>query len=236
MGPRALRSSRVASIYDQDTEEYLRHGIGLYLWFLLGESEDAHVDALIDFAELRGWLASQHVVDLGCGIGEFLVALRADFPCARYAGVTVSPVQWMHAQIRAPFALVDCADFNDWSMPDEVGLFILTESLGHVVNLPAFFQDLARSLVPNGRVLVQDVLSDSGLTWIPSWGYRVRSVGEVTDAAVSVGLRVRKVGYPEASTERARLFWAASPRIREVHQPGVGAANRCVLYLLEQRP
>jgi cyclopropane fatty-acyl-phospholipid synthase-like methyltransferase len=224
----------VAETYDEDTRDYLSHGIGLFVWFLLAETEPAHVERLVRYAGLSDHPAGLVVVDLGCGVGELLRLLHSTFPCNRYLGVTISSVQARAARARAPFARVDCADFNRWTMPTGVDLFVMVESLGHVHDLASFLGKCATSLNVGGRVLIQDVLSSNGLRSIPSWSYSVRQKAEVAECAVAAGLTVLDISEPVASSARAMQYWSESARVRQFHGPGVGAADRCVLYLLER--
>lgn len=231
MRRQGIQARSVARVYDDDTDDYLRHGIGIYVWFLLGETEDEHVARLAEFAGLSPWLTAKRVLDLGCGVGEFLRLLDQMHPGNVLSGVTNSSRQLVEARRRFPAGHFFLADLNRYE-GGQIDLLTSIESLGHVHELPSFLRRFRARFSSGGRVLIQDVLSGRGSDYIPSWDYRVRTAAEVCSAAQRNGFRVLAVEQPSASSLRSVAYWRSSRRA-QFHQPGVGAAQQCVLYLLE---
>ncbi len=226
-------TAELAAIYDADTEDYLSLGETIYVFFMLGSTEGAHVDAVLRYADLEGWLDGRFVFDLGCGVGEVLRLMSLRWPSARYSGITISPRQ--HTEMRSRVPLIDASlgDFNRASLPEDVDLFISLESIGHVEDLPSFLEQCAASMRHGGRFLIQDAISSTGSRLIPSWGYRLRPPSEMFAAARAAGLSIRAFDTPPFSMERAERYLARSRIARQMHQLA-GDSDGTAIYVFEK--
>ena len=60
------RGVLVASNWELETPEYLRHGMNIFQYCMLADDEKTHVDTVISIA---GYKPAFSVCDIGCGIG-----------------------------------------------------------------------------------------------------------------------------------------------------------------------
>jgi SAM-dependent methyltransferase len=165
-------SDPVADVYDALAPIYDAMGGGQPFATLVGE----RLEELI--ASRRGQLSDAlSFLDLGCGTGTLLLALRALHPGWRLCGVDVSPgmlavarskpghesVVWARARLPGPLPFADPFDL--------VGAFY--DTLNHLPDqeaLAATFRTVASALRPGG-LLVFDLNNAFGFeTW---WQYRV---------------------------------------------------------------
>jgi hypothetical protein len=89
------------------------------------------VDALHGLARLAALAPGAPVLDAGCGLGQGLSALRAEYPDARVSGVEWSPLLAWVARRRCRWAEVRRGDLwaDDWGGYDLVYLFQRPESM-----------------------------------------------------------------------------------------------------------
>ncbi len=113
-------------------------------------------------AELAGRrIRRPHVVDLGCGTGELVVALARRFRDARIVGIDLSPDMLLYAGRHATtdgrlrFTVGNAASlpFDDGS----VDLVVSTLSLHHWSEPADAFAEIARVLRPGGIALIYDL-------------------------------------------------------------------------------
>jgi SAM-dependent methyltransferase len=93
------------------------------------------VDGLHGLAQAVPLPAGARVMDVGCGLGHGLVALRGAYPQARVEGVEFSRLLWAAAALRCPWARVRHGDMwaAAWSGLDLVYLFQRPESMARAL-------------------------------------------------------------------------------------------------------
>jgi len=163
-----------------DPEQYLRFG-------------EERLRPALDLLARVAHPGPRRVVDLGCGAGSAMPALRARFPDASLRGVDGSPA--MLAKARAAGFETEKADIAQWSPAEPVGVLFSNAALHWLPDHVTLFPRLLRTLAPGGGVLAvqmphmhaapvraaQDRLAAEG-----PWADRlqgVRSAPPVPDAA-----------------------------------------------------
>jgi SAM-dependent methyltransferase len=147
---------RLANFAEPGTAVYVRC-FAPFLGRLYGRVADDAADELAD----RGLSRRAHVVDLGCGTGELVVALSRRLRDARIVGIDLSPDMLLFAGRHATtdgrlrFTVGDAASlpFDDAS----VDLVVSTLSLHHWSQPSDAFAEIARVLRPGGVALIYDV-------------------------------------------------------------------------------
>jgi SAM-dependent methyltransferase len=125
-------------------------------------------DAARELAD-RGLNRKAHVLDIGCGTGDLVVALSRRLRDARIIGIDASPSMLLYAGRHATtdgrlrFSVGDAAalPFDDGT----VDLVVSTLSLHHWAEPADAFAEIARVLRPGGVALIYDVTL---LAYLPS--------------------------------------------------------------------
>jgi tocopherol O-methyltransferase len=134
--------------------EHLHHG-------LFHSPQDDPQEAASRLVTLVAQLASigpgQEVCDVGCGYGAAARQL-AESHGARVTGLTLSEAQFEHARRHTPPFLPVHFARGDWlenDFPDDsFDVVVAIECLAHMADRERFFQEVARTLRPGGRVVV----------------------------------------------------------------------------------
>lgn len=165
------RVEAVRAYYDRNTEKFERLGQGgasihRAVW---GEGVTTRAEAFhyvdgrvaLELAKVKP--RGARVLDLGCGLGESLLWLARHDAELTGAGVTLSGVQAKRTEERLRAAGLASrvaaleADFT--SLPPSLGEFDVAYAIESFVHCPdpsAFFNSVARVLVPGGRLLICD--------------------------------------------------------------------------------
>jgi SAM-dependent methyltransferase len=166
---------------------------------------------------LEGLLAAgtgtETLIDVGCGSGEVLAALRPRV--GRAIGIDLSRPLLELARAECPQAPLAEADAHHLPFPDGAGHIILAVGLLDYVERPRrVLAELARATAPGGRVLLTYPQRPSPFWWLRrGWGARLRwwlfrlppiqnavTWGELQQALSAAGLVVRS----------HRSLWGAS--------------------------
>lgn len=114
-------------------------------------------------AEKLGVVASDHVLDMGCGVGGTSVYLAKTFGC-RVTGITISPVQVRQASAYAKASGVgdrvrfELMDYTAMRFADATFTKAFTqETANHAVDKLALLSEAHRVLAPGGRYASLDV-------------------------------------------------------------------------------
>ena len=105
--------------------------------------------------ELLGEVAGKHVLDLGCGYGNFGLELLAA-GCASYVGLESSSrmVQAGERTFRGTSGGIVHTRIEDWDYPSEqFDLVVSRLALHYVADLCGVFRNACRSLKPAGRII-----------------------------------------------------------------------------------
>lgn len=165
------RVDAVRAYYDRNTAKFERLGQGgasihRAVWGagVTTRAEAFHfVDERIAREIATAKARAARVLDLGCGLAESLLWLARRDPELSGAGVTLSGVQAQRAAERLREAGLAArlsaheADFT--RLPESLGRFdaaYAIESFVHCPDAHAFFENVARCLLPGGRLLICD--------------------------------------------------------------------------------
>jgi SAM-dependent methyltransferase len=99
---------------------------------------------------------SSEVVDVGCGTGDYLLALHEKYPRHRYRGVDISPEMLGRARDRCPWARLDIGN-ADQDLLGEAGVAAVVfciDVLHHLQDYRRFFTECARILRVEGILIV----------------------------------------------------------------------------------
>lgn len=114
-------------------------------------------------AEKLDVVASDHVLDMGCGVGGTSVFLAKTFGC-RVTGITISPVQRERAMVYAARSGVadrvrfELMDYTAMTFDDATFTKAFTqETSNHALDKHALLREAHRVLVPGGRYASLDV-------------------------------------------------------------------------------
>jgi ubiquinone/menaquinone biosynthesis C-methylase UbiE len=153
------------------------------------------------------------LLDIGCGTGPMVQLIANEFPVAHLTGLDLTPRMIEVAQAKnlpnATFVVGDAEDlpFSDNSF-DTV---ICANSFHHYPNPQAFFNGVARVLVPGGRLILRDYTATGLAAWfanhvemplanlIGHGDVGMRTTDEVRAMAKEAGLSVEAI-------ERQRKF------------------------------
>lgn len=114
--------------------------------------------------------SARRVLDVGCGLGACTALFAAGYPQAEVVGINYSARQIAHAERhhahpRVSFRRMDaCAlDFADRS----VDCIHAVEAALHFRPRSAFLAEARRLLVPGGRLILTDILTESATSFVP---------------------------------------------------------------------
>lgn len=114
---------------------------------------------------------ARRVLDAGCGLGACTALLAAAYPGAAVVGINYSEAQIAHARRHhagpgISFLRMDAAalDFPD----DSFDCIHCVEAAMHFRPRQRFLNEARRVLVPGGRLVVTDVLTDRATSFIPA--------------------------------------------------------------------
>lgn len=123
-----------------DPEQYLRFG-------------DERLRPALDLLARVAHPGPRRVVDLGCGAGSAMPALRARFPDAALSGVDGSAA--MLEKARAAGFEAEQADIAHWSAAEPVDVLFSNAALHWLPDHGTLFPRLLRCLAPGGVLAVQ---------------------------------------------------------------------------------
>lgn len=221
-----MPTSSIADYYDNNTRRFLSrgqnagsHNIHQPLWPSTVHNLQEAVNysnslVLRELQSIRGASpqAPLQVLDLGCGVGASLLYLSE--ACASptaFLGITISKLQVEIAQAEAAkrgsrTCTFVCGDFEDLSAVPPTHLAYAIEAFVHARNAACFFKEVARSLLPGGKlIIIDDILTEralSGLTtreeaWLADFrsGWMASSLlseASIATLAVEAGLHVQE--------------------------------------------
>jgi SAM-dependent methyltransferase len=217
--------------YDEETIDFVRHGFSVYDSSMLAMSEDAHCEALFDFAELDAWLQNKTVVDVGCGVGGVLERMKRAHPNNTFKAATNCETQLSIVKSKG-FQPVFC-DMNEPNLPF-ADLFVFTQSIGHCSNLELLISHCSKKLKAGGKLLIKDF--DATVPCVAeTWMYRFYPLSAFVDAAKSSGLCLEKVSFPDVCHLRYLDYWNASEYMNKTHGKPYGVLARTALMLFKQK-
>ncbi|MGE0255994.1 MAG: class I SAM-dependent methyltransferase [Alphaproteobacteria bacterium] len=124
----------------------------------------SHIVPLVPGLEAR--LASGiRVVDIGCGRGQALLRLAADFPASRFTGYDLSAeaIAWAQCEAEAAglhnvdFVVRDLSDFDRTAEPEAFDLATTFDAIHDQARPRAVLAGIRRSLADGGVYIAQDI-------------------------------------------------------------------------------
>jgi SAM-dependent methyltransferase len=206
----------------------------------LAPVDEFHSRRRVATEELAGLLvplASDHIIDIGSGVGGPARYLAATYGC-RVSGVDLTPEFVATATaLTVRVGLSERADFRVGSaldLPFADGSFDRAWSQNVAMNIadrPRYYAEMHRVLRPAGRVAIQDVAMGNGmaLDFPVMWAHRpeisfLRTPADTRAMLEAAGFRVvhwidnTETSLAEAAAERARVAGTqAGPPILGVH-------------------
>ena len=193
--------------YDEETLDFVRHGINIYDCAMLADTEQEHCARLFEFLDLDTWLRDRVVLDVGCGVGGLLDALRRRYPRNTYLGLTNSQVQLHIAWDKGLTAYY--GDMNEVHALPPADLFIFAQSIGHAASMPKLLAGCADKLKLGGRLFIKD-FDCIEVSARNAWDYRMEPAAHFVQAGAQAGLRLLKQEIPKVSHERYMRYWRES--------------------------
>lgn len=201
----------VRTWYEQETQEYLNHGLTVFNGAMLADTEEGHVQKL---AEMIGMTDGQTVIDMGCGVGGVSRWMKSMFPASEFFGVTNVNAQ-IEAMYRMDGVIPVRSDYHNVSISSGVAdVVMFNESIGYG-RLDQLIQEAARLLKPGGLIAIKDGVSLTGKTeWSSLWRWTSFERGLIDKVAQEQGLEIIKSDEHEYSLERYIKFISESNLMR----------------------
>jgi len=199
--------------YDLETNEYLAHGIKLFVSQMFGPDEPSHMEAYVNLFQPYGT-----IVDMGCGIGETGAWIKKFDPLSRTINVTNSEFQAEYMRdLGREYVL---SDFHETGIPDEFADCVMfNESFGYG-NPEALMQEASRILKVNGFVFIMDFTPTKNIgesLELTGWDFSLYPSSRIISSAEKANLKLVWAFNKDASNERCIKFFNES-RMKEWHK------------------
>lgn len=209
---RGISGDLVKLWYEQETTEYLSHGLTIFNAAMLGETEEEHVDVLLSWIQP---LPGAVVVDMGCGVGGVSRLMAERDPAARFYGVTNVQAQ-VDAMSRLGGVEPVLSDYHNTPLADGVAdVVMFNESIGYG-DCARLFQEANRLLKPGGKLAIKDAITQTGEDiWSSQWQWTAHPKGFFDELAARSGFDVVRSHSHPMSLDRFRQFVSESDVMRD---------------------
>jgi len=209
---RGMATDLVQSWYEQETPEYLKHGLTVFNAAMMGATEREHVDKLISFIKPP---SGATVVDMGCGVGGISRLMKESDPTSTCYGVTNVQAQVDVMRQLGGVEPVLC-DYHHVPLDDAVADVVLfSESIGYG-DLIGLLKESYRLLKPSGVVVIKDVAGLTGKpVWSTVWQWMVHPKGEIDQVAKELGFTVPASETYACDMTRYEKFLNESPMMHD---------------------
>lgn len=184
----------VKAHYEQETGEYIRHGVRVFSQCLAGGSEETHIRSIY---ERSGVTPGAVIVDMGCGIGAISEGIKK-----LDSSATIYCVSNVAAQIdevsKGVFATPVYCDYHRVTLGDSTADWVMfNESIGYG-RLSELLAEAKRLLKPGGVVTIRDGVVIGGSRFMYTWRYLIHGKGVLDTLARGMGFEVE---YSEETTD-----------------------------------
>ena len=100
------------------------------------------------------WRGASDILDLGCGNGRYISALRSNFPDKSYTGIDISEGLIAQARLADPAVAFHTADFLGFEADRSFDLIVMRFVVQHLTDFAAVLAGCARLLCPFGAILI----------------------------------------------------------------------------------
>lgn len=198
--------------YDLETDEYLSHGMNLFIAHMMGDDERSHIEEYVKIFQPHGT-----IVDMGCGIGETGELIKEFVPSSRTINVTNSSAQADYMVKHGRYFIQ--LDYHDTGLANDIADCVMfNESFGYG-NPEALMAESARILKEGGFLLMKEFTPISGLSEgieISGWEYFVYPLSRIIGAAEKANLKLVWAFNKDASVDRFLNFFLNS-KMKELH-------------------
>lgn len=150
---------------------------------------------------------ARRVLDAGCGKGRYAALVKAASPATEVHAIDVSAEMLRHV---SPGIATALSTIQDLPFPDcYFDLVYCVEALEHVPNPRAALTEMARVLVPGGRMVIVDKnLEKQGVLQIETWE-RWFGVEDITKEMAALGLTARSqlIDYDGRTADGLFVAW-----------------------------
>lgn len=191
--------------YEEETDEYLKHGLLCFNAALLGADDKQHAAKLY---EMAGIPKGAVIVDMGAGVGGLPMLMQTIDETIVAYGVTNVQRQ---ADLMREWGKVQpvLCDFHDVPLkPESADVVIFNETIGYG-DLRLLLKEAWRLLKKGGFVVIKDGEAPEPM-FSPFWQYATTPFGTIDSAAKSLGFEIEKSDVIEYNDDRFRAFLQSS--------------------------
>lgn len=199
--------------YDLETAEYLSHGIGLFIAYMMGNDERSHIAEYVKIFQPYGT-----IVDMGCGVGTTGELIKEFVPESKTINVTNSEFQANYMAKHGRYFIQ--SDYHDTGLANEVADCVMfNESFGYG-NPEVLMAESSRILKDGGFLLMKDftpINNPSEVIEMSGWEYFVYPLSRIISAAEKANLKLIWAFNKDASVDRFVNFFFSS-KMKDWHQ------------------
>ena len=178
------------------------------------------------------------VLDLGCGAGDTLAAMRP----SRGVGVDISPEMIEHARARHPELEFQAGDVENLQIEGRFDYIILSMVVGELADVQACLEGLKRFCTPQTRILIfyYSRLWEKPLTWAEKLGWKTPSLQQNWLPPDEVVNLLELAGYQMVRVSRHVLIPKETPLLSNLINRFLGwlplIKHLCFTHLVVARP
>lgn len=145
----------------RETQKLLDNGVSILQIWKYGTTDREHCEWLLKLAQFK---LDAHVLDIGCGTGAVAWEMRTIRVDLKFSCQNISPSQLQLCSTPTfPRYLGNMTTLD--GVPDNTfDAAMVCYALGHVENVPTFFDNVARVLKPEGKLFIYDILAKPGFS------------------------------------------------------------------------
>lgn len=199
------KTSVLKSWYEQETDEYLKHGLFCFNAAMLGQDDKSHVEKIYELAQIPKGAV---IVDMGAGAGGLITLMREIDETIKGYGVTNVNRQFEIMSKGGKVEPVLC-DYHDVPIaPESADVVVFNESIGYG-NLKILLKEAWRLLKKGGVTVIKDGEAET-MRFSDIWQYITYANGDIERAAESLGFSVEMSQAVDYNQDRFAAFLQSS--------------------------